>query len=584
VPTIKPVAALVGWLACATSVAAQVPSSTPSRHPEEGRPFISAYAPAELGGDNQNWAIAQDARGVIYVGSQPGVLEFDGVSWRLIETPDLTEVRSLAADANGRIYAGSFGEFGYLAPDANGQLFYVSLLEHVPQDARRFSDVWRTFVTPAGVFFQSTEYLFQWTNGTIQVIRPQSRFNRGSMVDGRIYLTTPEDGLNVLDGKTFRALPGTSALAREIYPVVLRYDDRRLLIGTRTNGLFLYDGSSLTPFRTELDDLIKTRFLYRGIAAPDGTIALSTTGGGFGIIDRTGRRLAQLDQKRGLPSDAVYYMMVDREGALWVAMDRGIARVETPSPASFFDRDDGFQDAFNLIRDQGRLYLAGNQGVGYLRDADAGNPLRVAPVSGLRGQCWWFEKMTDPSSRRAPVLMVACGDGLYEIRGTEAIPVRLDAGDTYRASVLLRSRTDPSRLWVGLFDGLASFRWADGRWIDEGRVEAVVDEVRTLFENANGSLWAGTSAKGLLRCSAGPPSRRRCGGVRLRRAVLRPMDRREDVHRGAIRREDARDRPRPLVRLDRSRCTADVICAGRLGQRPRLCELRSRHRRPHEGI
>ena len=135
----------------------------------------------------------------------------------------------------------------------------------MPQDARQFSDVWRTFATPSGVIFQSEERIFRWAGGAIQTLRPSSRFNRASLLDGRIYLTMPETGLNVLEGDTFRALPGTASLGREVYPAILKYDDHRLLIGTRLNGLFLYDGSTLVPFATELDGFLKAHSLYRGL-------------------------------------------------------------------------------------------------------------------------------------------------------------------------------------------------------------------------------------------------------------------------------------------------------------------------------
>ncbi|HWF83869.1 MAG TPA: hypothetical protein VG222_03445, partial [Vicinamibacterales bacterium] len=332
-----------------SSVPAFSQSSAPARHPEEGRPFIRSYQPAELGGDFQNWAIVQDHRGVIYVGSQSGILEFDGVAWRLIETPTLDTVRSLAIDDTGRIYAGSVGELGYLAPDAAGELRYVSLVDRLPQNARRFSDVWRTFATPRGVLFQSEEYVFRWEDNAMQVIPATSRFNRSSLLDGRLYVTLPESGLNVLDGDTFRVLPGTAAIAREVYPLVLRYDDKRLLIGTRSNGLFLYDGAALVPFPTDVDHLIKATVLYRGLTLPNGTIALTTTGSGIVIIDRQGHSVTTtLDVSHGLPSNSAYYLMVDREGALWTGLDRGVARIETPSPASFFDRADGFRGSFDL--------------------------------------------------------------------------------------------------------------------------------------------------------------------------------------------------------------------------------------------
>ena len=77
-------------------------------------------------------------------------------------------------------------------------------------------------------------------------------------MDGRVYVNTPEAGLNVLEGDTLRPLPGTAALGNEPFPILLRYDDRRLLVGTRENGLFLYDGAALTPFATDADDRLKS--------------------------------------------------------------------------------------------------------------------------------------------------------------------------------------------------------------------------------------------------------------------------------------------------------------------------------------
>jgi signal transduction histidine kinase/DNA-binding response OmpR family regulator len=96
-------------------------------------------------------------------------------------------------------------------------------------------------------------------------------------------------------------------------------------------------------------------------------------------------------------------------------------------------------------------------------------------------------------------LTTACTDGLYEIRDMAAKAIRTNSDGRFSAGVLLRSHVDPARLWVGLFSGLASFRRVDGRWIEEGRVEAVPDQVRTLYENADGSLWVGTATTGLLR-------------------------------------------------------------------------------------
>ncbi|MDZ7344322.1 MAG: ATP-binding protein, partial [candidate division KSB1 bacterium] len=62
-----------------------------------------------------------------------------------------------------------------------------------------------------------------------------------------------------------------------------------------------------------------------------------------------------------------------------------------------------------------------------------------------------------------------------------------------------RSRQDSRRVLVGLSDGLACLRRENGVWRDEGRAPDIQDEVRTLVEMDDGSLWAGTQATGILR-------------------------------------------------------------------------------------
>ncbi|MFP5378718.1 MAG: hypothetical protein ACLGHP_03005, partial [Vicinamibacteria bacterium] len=474
-------------------------AATDGRHPEEGRPFIRTYAPLDVNAAGQNWAIVQDARGVIYVGSQSGVIEFDGVNWRLIENPELDTVRSLAIGADGVIYAGLALDFGYLAPDAAGALEYVSLRDKLPESAPRHTDVWRVFATDQGVLFQTEQAIFRWANDTITVIPAPSRFNRASLVDGRLYLTLPESGLNVLEGDSLRALPGTSALALEVYPVILRYDDTRLLIGTRFDGLYLYDGTSLTRFQTALDAYFKSASIYRGIELPDGTILLASTNAGVALMDRQGRALMTLGRGEGLASDAVYHMMADREGAIWTAGERGIGRIEFPSPATAFTEADGFTGAWVTTRFEGRLYAAWQGGVKYLEPADGARRARLLPVSGIGQQTWAFVEVTDESGIRPPVLVAASTDGLYQLRGTAATPIYAPRDGTFRAAVVDRSRVDRTRVWVGLFDGLASFRWVNGQWIDEGRVPGVTEQVRSLAEEDDGTLWAGTNSVGLLR-------------------------------------------------------------------------------------
>ncbi|MCH8021324.1 hypothetical protein IH785_15860 [candidate division KSB1 bacterium] len=85
----------------------------PTFHSEVGRAFIRNYNPT-LGVRNR--CVVQDKQGLIYIASEHGVHEYDGVTWRIIEIPHALPLMSLASAPDNRIYIGATNDFGYLAP------------------------------------------------------------------------------------------------------------------------------------------------------------------------------------------------------------------------------------------------------------------------------------------------------------------------------------------------------------------------------------------------------------------------------------------------------------------------------------
>ncbi len=469
------------------------------RHPEAGGLLIRNYPPEAYDGGPQNWALLQDARGVLYVGSTNALLEYDGVTWRKITTPSRSTVRSLAADATGRIYVGSVGDLGYLETDAKGDTQFVSMVDKLPADVRIFEDVWRTFATPDGIFFQTQIGLFRWANGSMKVWKPTGRiFNRAQMANNTVYIGQTGGVLMALRGDELVAVPGAERLGDEPYPIVIPFDDTRLLMGTRSAGLFLHDGAALTPFKTEVDEYLKRNNLYRGFVLPNGALAFATTSAGMVLLDRAGRQLEMIDERAGLQAPSVYNLLPDREGGLWLALGVGLARVEAQSPLSLFGPTEGLRAAGGEVaRFNGRLYVAHGQGVQYLAPASGNTLPRIVAVTGVMNQCWAFSRFNDPTGQE-PQLLLSASDGLFRIEGDRAIPIVTSQNRSFGAFVTHQSRVDPARVWVGLTDGLASVRWTDGQWVNEGRVPGIRDQVRSLEQAADGSVWAGTASAGLL--------------------------------------------------------------------------------------
>src|SRR5512136_439531 len=84
---------------------------------EAARPFLRNYPPSEYRASQQNWAVTQDKRGIMYFGNNDGLLEYDGVTWRLTKLPI---VRTIAIDSLGTIYVGLENDMGFLRHEADG--------------------------------------------------------------------------------------------------------------------------------------------------------------------------------------------------------------------------------------------------------------------------------------------------------------------------------------------------------------------------------------------------------------------------------------------------------------------------------
>lgn len=457
---------------------------------ELGTPFIRNFTPKEYGADSQNWAVVQDARGIIYAGNNQGVLSYDGVHWRLIRTPGRSTVRSLAVDADGKVFVGAVGEVGYLAPDPSGRMAFVSLADKLPPSARTFSDVWTTRATSRGVLFQSREELLIYKNGTFQVWKASTTFHVTFSVGDRIFVRQREVGLEELTGGKLELVPGGDRFAHESVFAMLPMRDG-ILVATRNLGLFRLSGNGMEPFPTEADALLKKDALYGGASLPDGTMALATIQGGVIILDAEGRIHMILDASSGLQGDNVKAVYPDGHGSLWLALDNGLARVEWPSPFTVLDERNGLKGTvWAVIRNEGSLFVATGQGVYVLQPP-------ATPDARVR-----FEQVTNSQTQSLAFLamegrlLLANSRGVFEIRKNTAQPVR-PSGNV--AITLLRSRRDPARVFVGLQGGLASMRLSNGQWLDEGLIPGVSDDIYSLAEDSAGRLWLGTGGQGALR-------------------------------------------------------------------------------------
>jgi signal transduction histidine kinase/CheY-like chemotaxis protein len=475
-----------------------------------GIPVLHNYSTkdSDLG---QVWAVIQDRRGVIFFGGQSIVTEYDGVTWRKLPLPSAV-ARSFAMDSAGKIWVGASANFGYLEPDANGTLQYVSLLEKIPPEHRAFTDLWQVLITPQGNFFRAYERLFRWDGKSMHVWTTNTRFQALAEVRGHIYTSQDGIGLQEIVGDELRDLPGGAAYKDSAKLSVYPYDNGRMLVSARGETLTLYDGQKVTPFPTQADDYLKKNELYTYTPLPDGSLCVNTIRGGAVILEHDGRIRRILAKDAGLQSQTVLSSYSDREGGLWLGLGLGVTRVEINSPISIFSRD----AILDVASYKGSPYAAaGTGGTALFRltpDSKTGLPsLQPIPNSGSQG--FGLLPIHDPTGKVPDQLLAATSNGIMKIEGDTASPAVAGLqGLTQGANNLVQSRKFPNRVFAGHPGWVSSIRWEDGKWIDEGRLPNFTSGVDNLAEDSDGALWVATMDRKILRITVASTGMRESTG------------------------------------------------------------------------
>ena len=445
---------------------------------ERGFPQIQHYTPSLPEAEVQNFGIARDPRGTLYVANLGGILIHDGAWWRLAEIGAARTAFSVATDAAGRVAVGGIDEMGYLKEGG-----YVSLAGLLPPDRRKIGQVQRILPTKEGFVFLTERWLFSWDGRAVRTLAtfPEGRpYSAIFPIREAIYLWT-RNGLSRLDGQP---VPGGELFRGRRIDQILPADPDALLISVRGEGLFLFRDGRAEPFAPEASRWAIASKVLEGERLDDGRWVLGSILGGALLLRPDGEVDQVIDTASGLADDFVSGMAIDSEGALWLALNNGLARVEVASPLSVLDARSGLKGSvYHVARHQGEIWVATSAGV---FRSERG---RMSAVPGVPASGWSLLSRGDD-------LLAGTAFGIHVIRGGASHPLP-DLGQR-TVYLLAPSLSDPHRVWVGMGDGLAAIRREGSAWRYEGLVEGAPREVRSIVES-NGVLWCGTELDGLVR-------------------------------------------------------------------------------------
>ncbi len=405
---------------------------------------------------NSVQAILQTRDGYLWLGTQEGLVRFDGVRFSVYNrknTPVLkhNDVRTLFEDQSGALWIGTYG--GGVIRYQRGQF--------------------TTFSTAEGLL-----------NGHISSIQDDLK--------GSLWVGT-QKGVARLDRDRFTFYTDREGLADNFVSSLCIDGAGRLWAGTN-GGLCVWNGNRFEPFERERGfPVFPVKALHRDMA---GNIWI---GGDGALIKITDRQWKIFSSKDGFQAESINFIEDSDDGSLWLGTQGGGVLCYRNGKFFSYNEDEGLSNSFVLaIRHdrEGSIWI-GTDGGGL-------NRLRRSKFST-------FDKLaglrTDSvrsvyQSRDGSIWIGTDGGGLSRLKDGKLTHYTQEEG---LGSNVIRSILEDhaGAIWVGT-DGGGVSRILNERIQTYASKEGLSNNaIRSVFEDRSGIIWIGTYGGGLNRWENG---------------------------------------------------------------------------------
>lgn len=459
-----------------------------------GVPYVQNYPKSLYLSGNQNWSIAKDKNGLMYFGNAEGLLVFDGKYWQQYKMPNRQIVRSVATGDDGKIYTGSFGEFGFWSYK-DKRLTYSSLIKLIPKPYTIKDEIWKIYIVDKKVIFQSFSTIYIYENHKISVVKAPNAFLFLHQVKQQLFAEVLGKGLFELKGKLLVPVIGSEVLGNTGILSILPFKNNSLLIGTGKNGLFVYDGKVFSQLATAANAFLKTYQLNNGAKLSERYYAFGTILNGMIIINENGVVVQRINKSSGLQNNTILSLYADNDENLWAGLDNGIDRIQLNSPLYFyFDKAGQFGTVYSSLIVKNKIYLGTNQGLfaspsWVPLNGNLYNSFDFKLIPNSQGQVWDLSLVDD---------QLICGhnEGTFIVNGDTMEKISsINGGWTIK-----KLHSNPNYLIQGTYTGLVIFVKDDhGKWKFSHKISNFAEPSRYVEQDAKGDIWISHAYKGLYR-------------------------------------------------------------------------------------
>lgn len=458
--------------------------------PSIGKIKVSVFTKSTYKAGTQNWKIERDTFGRVFIANNEGLLVYNGMDWQLYPVPNKTILRSIAFDANGKLYAGAQNEFGFFEADPLGKLVYTSLKKLLPPSVNSFADIWNIEVLKNEVFFIASDIIFRYAKGKLTYYKPHSSWLSLEKHQNTLIAQDRSKGLlQFAHGQWETMIPQRFLPAGFLISDIKPFGKDTSLVSTSGNGLFLLTQKSLLPFLlksaiseqhfTSIDILDKAGFL------------VGSYNTGLYKIDRNGSVLDRISTGNGLIGNTIRCIYTGKDAFTWIGLDNSIAMIDWNNPISHFNPQ-AFNNGsgYGAAVLNGDLYFALTTGLQWLpiKNTSELNDVSAEPTTILTGLTWNVSVWGNQ-------IMAGRDDGLWSVSDYKAANVSKSSGFWNFKPIDGISST---KIACGNYAGIQLFGDEKGELTDLGSIKNFVESSRYL-EADRQFIWVSHPYHGLFK-------------------------------------------------------------------------------------
>ncbi|MEA1887135.1 MAG: LuxR C-terminal-related transcriptional regulator [Bacteroidota bacterium] len=457
-----------------------------------GIPQTEYFSRSDYNAASQNWNITQSNNDILYFANNDGILEYDGVNWKLYRDMGPYVIRSVKSIGN-KIYAGTYGELGNFNYENNHNLTYTSLA--TTDELKSYADYWTIHEWNNKVVFHSEQAICIFLNDTlIRTIPAISRFTGSYLVNGLLLVTDDAEGLMEVRGDHIYPVSGCGILRDKLITSVMPLSENKIVIGTMTEGLFIWDMQSVSKWEVPANEILRKANIYCGAGYEDRYLVFGTIQSGVVITDASGRIIFQVGKDKGLNNNTVLSLFVDKDGNVWGGLDNGIVKINLWSCITFLQGYYDLGTGYVINRSSNNWYFGTNQALFTIPDEDFSDPLKdrddFVKVPGTDGQVWSLYKTGNS-------LLCGHNSGVFEVNGGLAnliTPTRVNGTWIFR-----KVPGEDKRLIAGTYNGLILLERHQGHWQYKSDIKGFNESSRYIEWDRGGNLWISHGYKGIFR-------------------------------------------------------------------------------------